>query len=87
MDWDETTVGITYVGSTPLDTEASPTVHNKVSISRNNFSFEVEIKSIDRSKYTGIVLSIDPIVEKNPLGIEAGQEVDFYHKNIKSLYR
>lgn len=87
MNWDETTIGIAYFGVPPLDTATPPAVHNIVSISKSDYDFEVKITSINGSKYTGVVLAIEPIVEQHALGIEAGQEVEFSYENIKSLHR
>lgn len=87
MDWDITRVGITYVGSSPLDTATPPNVHDTVVISKRDYDIEVKVKFINGLKYTGVVLSIEPTIEQHALGIEIDTEVEFFHENIKSLRR
>jgi hypothetical protein len=87
MGWDINRAGITYVGSPPLDTATSPAVHDTVVISKSGYDIEVKVKFINGLKYTGITLSIEPIIEQHALGKGSGQEVTFFHENIKSLRR
>lgn len=97
MCWDESRVGITYIGTNPLDTATPPTVCDIVKVSKSNYDVEVKITSINGSEYTGVVLAIEPTDEqndpntetdlKNTLDIKTGQEVGFTYGNIKSLRR
>jgi hypothetical protein len=87
MDWDKSTLGITYLGSVPLDTVTPPGVNNVVKISRSDYDFEIQIKRINYEVFTGVILGIEPIAEMCSLDFEIGHEVEFSYGNIKSLRR